>query len=79
MAKSYIGARLDDYLIQKLDAIATSLDQPRAAVIEAAIAQYVGEQAEIGDRLERMERAIADLQEFRSQLAGLGLGNPAKR
>lgn len=39
------SVRLEDELSSKLDALATSLDRPRAWVIEQAIKSYVEEQA----------------------------------
>lgn len=59
------SVRLEDELSSKLDALATSLERPRAWVIEQAIKSYVEEQAwQVG--------AVSEgLEEYRSGRAEL--------
>jgi predicted transcriptional regulator len=72
MAKDYIGARVDPDIVTKLDAIAKTLGKDRSRLIEEALARFVGAEAEIGDRLDKMQRQIDELMQFREQFASLG-------
>ena len=61
-----ILVRLEDFLSDKLDALATSMEQPKARLIEQAIRDYIEEQS---GHEQAIEEAITEYRSGKAEVA----------